>query len=67
VGGEMANDAPELTQQQLPTPRPSEETPSSEDSTRMVPKGYRQRGERAPQDVNLNLTDTNLIVSGKRN
>jgi hypothetical protein len=67
VGGEMADDAPESTQQQLPTPGPSEETPGSEESTRMVPEGYRQRGERAPQDVNLDPTDRNLIVSGKRN
>jgi hypothetical protein len=33
----------------------------------MVPEGYRQRGDKAPQDVNLDPTDTNLIVSGKRN
>ena len=61
VGGKMADDALESTQQQLPTPRPSEE-----DSTPMVPKGYRRRGERAPQDVNLNPNDTNLIIPGKR-
>lgn len=62
VGGEMTDDALESTQQQLPTPGPSED-----DSTQMVPEGYRQRGERAPQDVNLDPTDTSLIVSGKRN
>jgi hypothetical protein len=62
----MADDALESTQQQLPTPGPSEETPGPEDSTRMVPEGYRQRGERAPQDVNLDPTDTSLIVLGKR-
>jgi hypothetical protein len=33
----------------------------------MVPDGYRRRGERASQDVNLNPTDTGLIISGKRN
>jgi hypothetical protein len=48
-------------QQHLPTPRPSE------DLTPMIPHGYRRRGERAPQDVNLNLTDTSLIILGKRN
>ena len=62
VGGELADDAPESTQQQMPTPRPS-----GEDTIQVVPKGYRQRGEKAPQDVNLDPTDTSLIVSGKRN
>jgi hypothetical protein len=33
----------------------------------MIPDGYRQRGERAPQDVNLDPTDTSLIILGKRN
>jgi hypothetical protein len=33
----------------------------------MIPHGYRRRGERAPQDVNLNPTDTGWIISGKRN
>lgn len=61
VGGEMADDAPESNQQQLPTPGPSEE-----DSIQMIPEGYRRRGEKAPQDVNLDPTDTNLIISGKR-
>ena len=60
MGGETTDDALEH-QQQLPTPAPSEE-----DTTRMVPEGYRQRGEKAPQDVNLDPTDTSLIVSGKR-
>jgi hypothetical protein len=45
----------------LPTPGPSE------DSTPIIPHGYRRRGERAPQDVNLNPTDTGWIISGKRN
>ena len=35
VGGEMADDVPESNQQQLPTPRPSEE-----DSIQMIPEGY---------------------------
>jgi hypothetical protein len=61
LGGEMADDAPESTQQQMPTP-----TPSEEDIIHVLPKGYRQRGERAPQDVNLDPTDTSLIISGKR-
>jgi hypothetical protein len=33
----------------------------------MVPEGYRRRGERAPQDVNLDPNDTVLIILGKRN
>ncbi|KAG9375700.1 hypothetical protein A1F94_013756 [Pyrenophora tritici-repentis] len=37
-----------------------------EDTIHVIPKGYRLRGEKAPQDVNLNPIDTNLIVSGKR-
>jgi hypothetical protein len=69
VGGEAMDDASELSeltqqhhQQHLPTPGPSEE-----DSTPMVPEGYRRRGERALQDVNLDLNDTGLIILGKRN
>jgi hypothetical protein len=61
----MANDALQSNQQQLLTPRPSKE--DSTLTTWIVPKGYRQRGDKAPQDVNLNLTNTNLIVSSKRN
>ena len=57
----MADDAPELNQQQLPTPRPSKE-----DLIQIIPKGYRRRGKKALQDVNLNLTNTNLIILGKR-
>jgi hypothetical protein len=33
----------------------------------MISDGYRRRGERAPQDVNLNPNDTSLIISGRRN
>jgi hypothetical protein len=63
MGGEMADDdALESTQQQLPTPRPSEE-----DTIHVLPRGYCQRGEKALQDVNLDPTDASLIVSGKRN
>jgi hypothetical protein len=52
----------------LPTPGPSEAPGSSEEDTiHVLPKGYRQQGERAPQDVNLNPRDTSLIISGKRN
>jgi hypothetical protein len=67
VGGELIDDASESSEstlqhpQHLPTPGPSE------DSTTMVPEGYRRRGERALQDINLNPTDTSLIISGKRN
>jgi hypothetical protein len=63
VGGEARDDASissKLTQH-LPTPGPSE------NSTRMISDGYRRRGERAPQDVNLDPTDTSSIISGKRN
>jgi hypothetical protein len=63
VGSEIADDAPESTQQnqQLLTPGPSE------DSAPMISDGYRRRGKKAPQDVNLDPTDTSLIISGKRN
>jgi hypothetical protein len=71
VGGETTDDALESTQQQLPTPGPSEASeasgPSEEDTIHVLPSGYRQRGEKAPQDVNLDPTDTNLIILGKRN
>ncbi|KAF7566142.1 hypothetical protein PtrM4_144620 [Pyrenophora tritici-repentis] len=53
VGGEMADDALKSNQ-------------PKEDTIHVIPKGYRLRGEKAPQDVNLNLTNTNLIVSSKR-
>ncbi|KAI1515853.1 Pol protein [Pyrenophora tritici-repentis] len=53
VGGEMADDALKSNQ-------------PKEDTIHVIPKGYRLRGEKAPQDVNLNPTDTNLIISGKR-
>ena len=33
----------------------------------MVPEGYRQRGDRAPRDINLDPNDPSLIVTGKRN
>jgi hypothetical protein len=62
LGGEMTDDALESNQQQLLSP-----TPSEEDTIHVVPRGYRQQGEKAPQDVNLDPTDTNLIISGKRN
>jgi hypothetical protein len=69
LGGEMANNTLDLNLQQLPTPRPSEAPRISEedDTIHVVPKGYRQQGQKAPQDINLDPTDTNLIVSGKRN
>jgi hypothetical protein len=47
----MADDALESNQQQLLTLGP----------------GYRQRGKKAPHDVNLDSTDINLIILGKRN
>jgi hypothetical protein len=62
VGGEMTDDALKSNQQQLLSP-----TPSEVDTIHVVPRGYCQQGEKAPQDVNLDPTDTNLIVSGKRN
>lgn len=61
LGGEMADDALE-SDDTLPT-----STLPKEDTIHVVPKGYRLQGEKAPQDVNLDPTDTNLIVSGKRN
>jgi hypothetical protein len=71
VGGEAMEDASESSeptqehqqdhQQHLITSGPSE------DSTPTIPDGYRRRGEREPQDVYLNPTDTSLIISGKRN
>jgi hypothetical protein len=69
VGGETMDNASESSeppqqhhQQQLPSPGPSEI-----DSALQVPEGYRRRGERAPQDVNLDPNDTSLIISGRRN
>ena len=68
LGGEITDDALESddalksNQQQLLNP-----TPSEADTIHVVPRGYRQQGEKAPKDVNLDPTDTNLIVSGKRN
>jgi hypothetical protein len=68
LGGEVANnilesdDALESNQQQLLSP-----TPSEADTIHVVPRGYCQQGEKAPQDINLDPTNTNLIVSGKRN
>jgi hypothetical protein len=62
LGGEMADNTLNSNLQQMPTPILSEE-----DIIHIVPKGYRQRGEKAPQDVNLDPSDTSLIISGKRN
>jgi hypothetical protein len=68
LGGEITEDALESddalksNQQKLLSP-----TPSEEDTIHVVPRSYRQQGEKAPQDVNLDPTNTNLIVSGKRN
>jgi hypothetical protein len=57
-----SNNALKLNQQQLLS-----STLSKADTIHVVSRGYCQQGEKAPQDVNLNPTDTNLIVSGKRN
>ena len=64
LGGEMTDDTFLSTrqQQQLLTPGPSEKG-----SSPTVPMGYRQRGEKAPHDVNLDPNDTSLILTGKRN
>jgi hypothetical protein len=71
VGGEIADNAPESTQQnqKLLTSGPSDDPTAgpSKDPTPMIPDGYRQRGERVPQDVNLNPNDTSLIISGRHN
>jgi hypothetical protein len=67
-GGEIANNALKSgnalksNQQQLLS-----STLSKADTIHVVPRGYCQQGKKAPQDVNLNPTDTHLIVSGKRN
>ncbi|KAF1922354.1 uncharacterized protein M421DRAFT_427002 [Didymella exigua CBS 183.55] len=55
----MADDALESDDTLLTSTLPEEDT------IHMVPKGYRRRGEKAPQDVNLDLTNTNLIILGK--
>jgi hypothetical protein len=68
LGGEIANSALKSNnalisnKQQLLSP-----TLSKANTIHVVPRSYCQQGEKAPQHVNLNPTDTNLIVSGKRN
>jgi hypothetical protein len=57
-----SDDALESNQQKLLS-----STPSEENTVHVVPRGYHQQGEKAPQDINLDPTDTNLIVAGKRN